>query len=58
MCFLHIMKTISEGKENALKLNFLKKQESFELQRGSCYVVFPFRDSDRLLAKSAQSRGV
>ena len=27
MCFLHIMKTISEGKESSLKLNLKKKKE-------------------------------
>ena len=27
MCFLHIMKTISEGKESSLKLNLKQKKE-------------------------------
>ena len=58
MCFLHIMKTISEGKESSLKLDFKKKGKNIEFQRVSCYLVFPFRDSDCLLAKSPQSRGV
>lgn len=56
MCFLHIMKTISEGKESSLRFNFFKKK--IELQNLSCYVAFSFRDSDCLLAKSAQSRDV
>lgn len=32
MCFLHIMKTISEGKESSLNLNFKKKKKTLNFK--------------------------